>query len=154
MKRRYAVWATVKTSYSTKCSLPGTSEFLKVQSHWCAICWKKIRTAVVSASKNCEDILIAAGIVDLFEVQVDGKVAETLSLPSKPDPAAFLKAAELLEVDPSRAIVIEDAIVGVQAGRKGNFGLVVGVDRHGDAPELKKNGADIVVSDLAELLPG
>lgn len=114
---------------------------------------KKIHTAVVSASKNCEAILVAAGIVDLFEVKVDGTVAETFDLPSKPNPATFLKAAELLGVDPSRAIVVEDAIVGVQAGRKGNFGLVVGVDRHGDAAELKRNGADLVVSDLAELLP-
>jgi beta-phosphoglucomutase family hydrolase len=115
---------------------------------------KKIHTAVVSASKNCEAILAAAGIDDLFEVRVDGIVAEAFDLPSKPDPATFLKAAELLGVDPGRAIVVEDAIAGVQAGRKGNFGLVIGVDRHGEAEELKKNGADLVVSDLAELLPG
>lgn len=115
---------------------------------------KKIQTAVVSASKNCEAILVAAGIADLFDVRVDGIVADTFGLPSKPEPATFLKAAELLGVDPSRAVVVEDAIVGVQAGHKGNFALVVGVDRHGDAQSLRENGADLVVNDLAELLPG
>jgi beta-phosphoglucomutase family hydrolase len=114
---------------------------------------KKIHTAVVSASKNCEAVLKAAGIADLFEVRVDGTVAETFGLPSKPEPATLLKAAELLGVEPSRTIVIEGAIVGVLAGRKGKFGLVVGVDRDGDVAALKKNGADLVVSDLAELLP-
>lgn len=114
---------------------------------------KNIRTAVVSASKNCEAILNAAGIAELFEQRVDGKVAEALALPGKPDPATFLKAAELLGVEPQRAIVVEDAIAGVQAGHKGGFGLVIGVDRHGDADALRENGADLVVSDLAEVLP-
>lgn len=114
---------------------------------------KNVRTAVVSASKNCEAILNAAGIGELFELRVDGKVAESFSLPGKPDPATFLKAAELLGVKPADAVVVEDAIAGVQAGKKGGFGLVVGVDRHGDADALKENGADLVVCDLAELLP-
>lgn len=114
---------------------------------------KGIRTAVVSASKNCEAILNAAGIAELFELRVDGKVAETFGLPGKPEPATFLKAAELLGVEPKQAIVIEDAIAGVQAGRRGGFGLVIGVDRHDDAEALRENGADLVVSDLAELLP-
>lgn len=114
---------------------------------------RNIRTAVVSASKNCEAILKAAGISDLFELRVDGKVAESLALPGKPEPATFLKAAELLGVEPQQAVVVEDAIVGVQAGQRGGFGLVIGVDRHGDAQALKENGADLVVSDLAELLP-
>lgn len=114
---------------------------------------KKIRTAVVSASKNCEAILNAAGIAELFELRVDGKVAEANALPGKPEPATFLKAAELLAVEPQRAVIIEDAIAGVQAGKKGGFGLVIGVDRHGDAEALQANGADLVVNDLAELLP-
>ena len=114
---------------------------------------KGIRTAVVSASKNCEAVLNAAGIADLFELWVDGKVAETFNLPGKPEPETFLKAAELLGVDPKQAVVIEDAIAGVQAGQRGGFGLVIGVDRHGDAEALRENGADIVIRDLAELLP-
>ncbi|BCR06905.1 hypothetical protein DESUT3_39740 [Desulfuromonas versatilis] len=113
-----------------------------------------IRTAVVSASKNCEAVLRAAGIADLFELWVDGKVAESLGLPGKPDPATFLKAAELLGVEPLRAVVVEDAISGVQAASRGGFALVIGIDRHGDAQALKENGADLVVRDLAELLPG
>jgi beta-phosphoglucomutase family hydrolase len=112
-----------------------------------------VRTAVVSASKNCEAILNAAGITELFEVRVDGKLAESFSLPGKPEPDTFLKAAELLGVEPAQAVVVEDAIAGVQAGQRGAFGLVVGVDRHGDAEALKANGANLVVNDLAELLP-
>ncbi|WP_303722859.1 HAD family phosphatase [Malonomonas rubra] len=114
---------------------------------------KKIRMAVVSASKNCEAILNAAGIAELFEERIDGKVAETYGLPGKPEPATFLKAAELLAVEPQKSVVIEDAIAGVQAGKKGGFGLVIGVDRHDDAAALRENGADLVVSDLSELLP-
>lgn len=114
---------------------------------------KDIRTAVVSASKNCEAVLHAAGIAELFELRVDGKVAESLGLPGKPEPATYLKAAELLGIPPQQAIVVEDAISGVQAGRRGGFGLVIGVDRHGDAEALRENGADLVVSDLAVLLP-
>lgn len=114
---------------------------------------KKVRTAVVSASKNCEAILKAAGISELFELRVDGIVAESYSLPGKPEPATFLKAAELLGVKPEDTVVIEDAIAGVQAGKKGGFGLVIGVDRHDDAEALQANGADLVVDDLAELLP-
>lgn len=112
-----------------------------------------LRTAVVSASKNCEAVLRAAGIDQLFELWVDGRVAEALGLPGKPEPHTFLKAAELLGVDPKRAVVIEDAIAGVLAARRGGFGLVIGIDRHGDAEALRENGADLVVSDLAELLP-
>jgi beta-phosphoglucomutase family hydrolase len=110
-----------------------------------------IRTGVVSSSNNCRAVLEAAGIADLFEVQVDGKVATELKLPGKPAPDTFLKAAELLGVDPKRAVVVEDAISGVQAGRAGGFGLVVGVDREGHARELRESGADLVVEDLAEL---
>jgi beta-phosphoglucomutase family hydrolase len=112
-----------------------------------------IKTAVVSASSNCEAILKAAGIADLFDVRVDGEVAVRLKLAGKPAPDTFLKAAEELSVEPKRAVVVEDAISGVQAGRDGGFGLVIGVDRKGDAEALRQNGADIVVADLGELLP-
>lgn len=111
-----------------------------------------VRTAVVSSSKNCQAILEAAGIQDLYEFWIDGNEALKLNLRGKPEPDTFLKAAEMMGVEPSRAVVVEDAISGVQAGRKGKFGLVVGVDRHGDAQALLENGADIVVADLAELL--
>jgi beta-phosphoglucomutase family hydrolase len=111
-----------------------------------------IRTAVVSASKNCQAILEAAGIVDLFDVRVDGVVAAQLQLPGKPAPDTFLEAARQLGVEPERAVVVEDAVSGVQAGRAGGFGLVIGVDRKGDPEALRNNGADVVVTDLGELL--
>jgi alpha,alpha-trehalase len=112
-----------------------------------------IRTAVVSSSKNCEAILRVAGIADLFEVRVDGVTAGERRLPGKPAPDTFLEAARELEVTAQRSVVVEDAIAGVQAGRAGAFGLVIGVDRHGDADQLKEHGADIVVHCLAELIP-
>lgn len=112
-----------------------------------------IRTAVVSSSKNCEAILRAAGIADRFEARIDGVTAARLGLAGKPMPDTFLHAAKELGVSPERAVVVEDAISGVQAGRAGRFGLVIGVDRHGDAAVLQEQGADIVVEDLAELLP-
>ncbi|MGB7971089.1 MAG: beta-phosphoglucomutase family hydrolase [Candidatus Deferrimicrobiaceae bacterium] len=111
-----------------------------------------LRTAVVSASKNCKAVLEAARMSDLFDQVVDGEVAERLRLPGKPEPATFLAAAERLGVAPERAVVVEDAISGVQAGRAGGFGLVVGVDRTGDPDSLRQSGADIVVKDLGELL--
>ncbi len=111
-----------------------------------------IRTAVVSASKNCRQVLESVGIRDLFEYVVDGEVAEQLHLAGKPAPDTFIKAAELLGVDPSRAVVVEDAISGVQAGRAGGFALVIGVDRHGDADGLLRHGADLVVADLGDLV--
>lgn len=111
-----------------------------------------IRTAVVSSSNNCEQVLRAAGILDLFEARVDGLVATELHLPGKPSPDTFLKAAEMLGVSPDRAVVVEDAIAGVQAGRAGAFGLVVGVDRDGSGAALRANGADVVVTDLDEFL--
>jgi HAD superfamily hydrolase (TIGR01509 family) len=110
-----------------------------------------IKTAVVSASSNCESVLRSAHIIDLFDVIVDGNVATELSLAGKPSPDTYLKAAELLGVEPKRAVVVEDAISGVQAGRSGGFGLVVGVARKGNAEELRENGADLVVTNLSEL---
>lgn len=111
-----------------------------------------MRTAIVSASRNCPAVLAAAGIVDLFDVRVDGEVASRLHLAGKPAPDTFLEAARQLGVEPARAVVVEDAIAGVQAGRAGQFGLVIGVARKGEANALQENGADIVVADLSELL--
>lgn len=111
-----------------------------------------LRTAVVSASRNCQDVLVAAGIEHLFDVRVDGVVAGDTGLPGKPAPDTFLAAAAVLGVEPARSAVFEDAVAGVAAGRAGAFGWVVGVDRVGQADALRANGADIVVSDLSELL--
>ncbi len=107
--------------------------------------------AVVSASTNCGDVLAAAGIDALFDVRVDGLVAEHEKLRGKPAPDTFLAAAAALGVVPGDAAVFEDALAGVAAGRAGGF-YVVGVDRAGQAGELRANGADIVVGDLTELL--
>ena len=111
-----------------------------------------IKTAVVSSSANCRTVLRAAGIEDLFDARVDGEVAAQMKLTGKPAPDTFLTAAKQLGADPKRAVVVEDAISGVQAGRAGNFGLVIGVNRKGDAKALRDNGADIVVSDLEEIM--
>jgi beta-phosphoglucomutase family hydrolase len=108
--------------------------------------------AVVTSSANAGAVLAAGGITDLFGVRVDGNVAARLGLRGKPHPDPFLEAARQLDVKPEDAIVIEDAISGVQAGRAGGFGLVIGVDRHGDAEALKQAGADMVVADLGELV--
>ncbi len=110
-----------------------------------------VATAVVSASRNATQVLAAAGIAGLFDERVDGVDAEHLALPGKPDPAMFLEAARRLGVDPARAVVVEDALAGVEAGRLGGFGLVVGVDRRGDPDGLRTHGADVVIRDLAEL---
>ncbi len=111
-----------------------------------------LHRAVVSASANCQDVLIAAGIEDLFEVRIDGIVAEREHLKGKPAPDTFIAAARSLDVAPAAGAVFEDALAGVAAGRAGKFGFVVGVDRVGQAAALRKRGADIVVGDLDELL--
>jgi len=108
--------------------------------------------AVVSSSTNCGDVLLAAGIEDLFEQRIDGVVAEREHLKGKPAPDTFLAGARALGVEPGQAAVFEDALAGVAAGRAGGFACVVGVDRAGQADALREHGADIVVSDLAELL--
>jgi len=110
-------------------------------------------TAVVSASSNCAEVLDEAGIADLFDARIDGVVLKERHLQGKPEPDSFLEAARQLGVEPGRAVVVEDAISGVQAGRAGGFGLVVGVSRKSDESVLAENGADIVVHDLAELIP-
>ena len=111
-----------------------------------------LRRAVVSSSTNCRDVLQAAGIEDLFEVRIDGEVAEREHLRGKPAPDTFLAGAKALGVEPPQGAVFEDALAGVAAGRAGAFGSVVGVDRAGQADALREHGADVVVSDLAELL--
>jgi beta-phosphoglucomutase family hydrolase len=111
-----------------------------------------LRRAVVSSSTNCEEVLVAAGIDRLFEARVDGVVAEREGLAGKPAPDTFLHGAKLLGAEPAEAAVFEDAQAGVEAGRAGKFGWVVGVNRTGQAEALKQRGADIVVDDLSELL--
>jgi beta-phosphoglucomutase family hydrolase len=111
-----------------------------------------LRRAVVSSSTNCEDVLIAAGIDHLFDVRIDGVVAEREGLAGKPAPDTFLAGAKALGAEPSEAAVFEDALAGVEAGRAGDFGWVVGVDRSGQAEALRRRGADVVVQDLDELL--
>ena len=112
------------------------------------------RVAVVTSSKNCDAVLEAAGIQDLFDARVDGNVSTEKKLAGKPAPETYEEAARMLGVPPERAVVIEDAISGVQAGRAGGFGLVIGVARDDDPEVLRKSGADIVVRDLVELSLG
>jgi beta-phosphoglucomutase family hydrolase len=108
--------------------------------------------AVVSSSSNCREVLVAAGIDDLFEQRIDGVVAEREHLKGKPAPDTFVAGARALGVVPKQAAVFEDALAGVAAGRAGGFAYVVGVDRVGQAEALREHGADVVVSDLTELL--
>ena len=111
-----------------------------------------VRAAVVSSSRSCEAILRAAGLADLFELRVDGQLAAQRGLAGKPAPDTFVYAARVLGVDPSRAVVVEDAIAGVEAGRAGGFGLVVAIDRTGETEALARAGADHVVTDLGDTL--
>jgi beta-phosphoglucomutase family hydrolase len=111
-----------------------------------------LRTAVVSSSANTAEVLRVTGLTDLFDARVDGQVARERHLPGKPKPDTFLAGAAELGVEPTEAAVFEDALAGVEAGRAGGFGIVVGVDRVGQAAALKEHGADVVVQDLDELL--
>jgi beta-phosphoglucomutase family hydrolase len=110
-----------------------------------------IRVGLMSSSKNTAMVLDVTGITDLFEVRVDGVVAAEVGLPGKPDPAMYLETARRLDVDAARSVVVEDALSGVEAGRRGKFALVIGVDRLGQADALREHGADVVVDDLAEV---
>ena len=110
------------------------------------------KIAVVTSSQNCGTVLKAAKLDALFEARVDGNMMHAQNLAGKPAPDAYLAAAKLLGVEPARSIVIEDAIVGVEAGHTGKFGLVVGVARKGNAEELRQHGAQVVVNDLGELV--
>ncbi|SCF14097.1 haloacid dehalogenase superfamily, subfamily IA, variant 3 with third motif having DD or ED/beta-phosphoglucomutase family hydrolase [Micromonospora matsumotoense] len=127
---------------------PGSVAYLKAAER------AGLRRAVVSASANCRDVVAAAGLEPMLEVRVDGLVARAEGLRGKPHPDTFLAAAELLGVAPADAAVFEDALAGVAAGRAGGFGHVIGVDRAGQADELRAHGADVVVTDLADLLTG
>jgi beta-phosphoglucomutase family hydrolase len=111
-----------------------------------------LAVAVVSSSANTRDVLQVASLEQFVQQRVDGVTLREEHLEGKPAPDSFLRAAELLDVEPGAAAVFEDAISGVEAGRAGNFGFVVGVDRLGHGDELRRNGADVVVTDLAELL--
>ncbi|HYZ00742.1 MAG TPA: beta-phosphoglucomutase family hydrolase [Candidatus Binatia bacterium] len=113
-----------------------------------------LRRAVVSSSANCRAVLESAQLLDLFEEIVDGNVLAERGLKGKPAPDTFLAAAEALGLGAEEAAVFEDALSGVEAGRAGNFGITVGVDRVGQAEALREHGADVVVQDLAELLDG
>ncbi|WP_329069916.1 HAD family hydrolase [Streptomyces sp. NBC_01429] len=131
---------------------PGTIRLLRELRHG------RVPCAAVSASRHASELLSSAGVLDLFEAVVDGNEAQRLRLPGKPDPALFLEAARRLQVPPRNAAVVEDALAGVEAGRRGGFGLVIGVDRTAgptSAADLRRHGADLVVTDPGELLlPG
>jgi beta-phosphoglucomutase family hydrolase len=127
-------------------SIPGSAAYLR------AVRAAGIRTAVVTSSANGAQVIRAAGIEDLVEQRIDGLTAEREQLRGKPQPDTFLAAARLLEVRPAFAAVFEDALAGVTAGRAGGFGFVVGLDRGGQAAALRDSGADVVVTDLADLL--
>ena len=124
---------------------PSTVEVIR------ALRTRRVRTGLVTASRNAAEVLAAAGVADLFDERVDGLVGAELHLAGKPDPAMFLEAARRLGVSPDRAAVVEDALSGVAAGRAGGFAIVVGVDRAGQAEALREAGADVVVADLADL---
>lgn len=111
-----------------------------------------IKVGIISSSKNCKKILERGNVESLFETRVDGFTLDELGLNGKPAPDIFLEAAQRLNVDPKKSLVVEDALLGVRAAKAGNFGLVVGIDRHNSIrEELKENGANIVVTDLSEL---
>jgi beta-phosphoglucomutase family hydrolase len=124
----------------------GTVAFVRQLRH------QGVKVAVVTASQNCDAVLKAAKLEDFFEVRVDGNTVREHHLAGKPAPDTFLMAAKLLGADPTRSVVVEDAISGVQAGRQGNFGCVIGVARKGNAEELRRHGAHLVVHDLGELV--
>jgi beta-phosphoglucomutase family hydrolase len=125
---------------------PGSIRYLD------AVAKAGLRTAVVSSSANCADVLRAAGIEDRFEVRVDGHVVDDQGLKGKPAPDTYLHAAQQLGAEAAQAAVFEDALSGVEAGREGHFGCVVGVDRVDQAEALAEHGASVVVKDLADLL--
>jgi beta-phosphoglucomutase family hydrolase len=125
---------------------PGTIRYIRYEKS------RGIKTAIVSSSANTEQVLDGADLNDLFDVRVDGVIATERGLKGKPAPDTYLAAAAELGVTAAQAAVYEDALAGVEAGRAGNFALVVGVDRVGQAAQLRAHGADIVVEDLDELL--
>lgn len=144
-KRKNAIVLKLMHKQGVK-AYPGTVRYLH------AVKDAGLLTAVVSSSENCHDALISAGVEKFFDARVDGVVALERHIAGKPAPDTYLAAADDLGVTPPQAAVFEDALAGVAAGRAGRFGFVVGVDRVGQADELRRQGADVVVTDLAELL--
>jgi alpha,alpha-trehalase len=112
---------------------------------------KGIKVALISASRNARAVMAAAGVTDLFDVAIDGVDAVRLKIKGKPEPDVFLSAAKMLGVSPQRAAIVEDALAGVEAGKKGGFSLVIGVDRDGQSLEMEARGANIIVNDLSDL---
>lgn len=106
---------------------------------------------MASSSKNCKPVLEAAGLPDLFDTRVDGVIPAELNLKGKPEPDIFTTACDNLQVDYKKAIIVEDAVSGVQAGAEGNFGLVLGIARENNEKELMQNGADKVIRDFSEI---
>jgi len=125
---------------------PGSVRYLR------AVREAGLHRAVVSSSANCQAVLAAAGLADEFDARIDGIVAERDHLRGKPAPDTYLAGARALRLPPAAAVVFEDALAGVEAGRAGRFGFVVGVDRVGQAAALRQHGADVVVTDLEDLL--
>lgn len=143
--RKNAVFEQVLESEGVE-AYPGSVRLVR------SLAERGVQLAVVSSSRNAVKVLRAAGLTDSFPVVVDGQVAQQEGLPGKPAPDTFLAAAQRLEVAPPRAVVLEDAVAGVQAGAAGGFGCVVGVDRGAGRQALLDHGADVVVDDLQELL--
>ncbi len=112
---------------------------------------KGIRVGVASSSKNCQAVLEKTGLIDLIETRVDGVVSAEIGLKGKPEPDIFTTASDNIGIPYDKAVVVEDAVSGVQAGKAGNFGLVLGIARENNSKELKINGADIVVEDISEI---
>lgn len=130
----------------------GVEVFEGSRRYLAAVAGAGLGVAVVSSSANTREVLEVTGLARYVAQRVDGVTLREEHLPGKPAPDSFLRAAQLLDVEPAAAAVFEDALAGVAAGRAGDFGCVVGVDRVGQADELRSHGADIVVSDLADLL--
>lgn len=126
---------------------PGTVRYLRLARD------AGLKNAVVSSSHHCREIIDKAGLTTLFDTRIDGYEIDRLHLAGKPAPDSFLEAARRLAVLPEKAIVIEDALAGVQAGHVGGFGLVIGVNRQDQAQALRQHGADVVIADLDELFP-
>ena len=144
-RRKDAIFERVVHQHGVK-PYPGSVRYLEAARD------AGLRRAVVSSSAHCAEIVRAAGLEDLLEVRVDGLIAKEKRLRGKPAPDTFRYAAQRLGLDSTDSAVFEDALAGVEAGRAGGFGYVVGVDRSGEADALRAHGADIVVEDLAELL--